>query len=116
MTSRLRLAGDGKPRLFLFRGARIERDPELDERKLPTCTEEEFEGYIWDTRGGRTVKEEPVKENDHGMDALRYMVMDRDGRAAGMSWWRADDHPDWYLTEVERDQDQPNSGYSQQCG
>lgn len=69
---RLRVEDDGKPRLFVFRDALVERDPDLYEAKLPTCTREEFPGYVW--ADGRK-KEEPVKENDHGMDATRYAVM-----------------------------------------
>ena len=64
-------------RLVLLRGSAVRRDRELLEAKLPTSTEEEVESYVW--REG--VKDsEPVKENDHGLDALRYLVMhvDRD--------------------------------------
>jgi len=48
--------------------------PILGEKKLPQSTEEEFDAYIWDESNNRKKGEEPVKENDHGMDALRYMV------------------------------------------
>lgn len=75
VTTRLLPAGDGKPRLFLFRGARVEVDPELVENKRPTCTEEEFDAYVWaPAQDGKPNKEEPVKEHDHGMDAMRYLV------------------------------------------
>ena len=78
--SRLKSAGDGRPRLFIVRGALVERDPELDALKKPTCTEEEATGYVWAVKPGQAggLKEEPVKENDHGMDAMRYMVAARD--------------------------------------
>lgn len=73
---RLADAGDGRPRIFLLRGALVEADPDLLERKLPVCTEQEFDGYIWPKgQDGKPQKEEPVKANDHGMDALRYAVM-----------------------------------------
>lgn len=82
--SRLKVAGDGRPRLFVVRGALVERDPELDAAKKPCCTEEEITGYVWD-RGtalqqaaDKPPKEAPVKVNDHGMDALRYVVAERD--------------------------------------
>jgi phage terminase large subunit len=82
--SRLKPAGDGKPRLFLVRGALVERDVELDAAKKPCCTEEEITGYVWD-RGtaqqqanDKPPKEAPVKVNDHGMDALRYAVAELD--------------------------------------
>jgi PBSX family phage terminase large subunit len=75
---------DGKPRLFLCEGALVEADKDLQDRKKPTCTQEEIVGYIWD-RGttkaqldGKPPKEQPVKEDDHGMDAMRYMVAERD--------------------------------------
>lgn len=78
VAARLRPAGDGRPRLFLVRDAVVERDPALDDAKRPCSTEEEFDGYVWDTRAGRKKGEEPVKENDHGLDALRYMVAHQD--------------------------------------
>lgn len=79
-----RSEADGRPRLYLCKNALVRRDPDLDNAKRPTCTEEEIVGYIWD-RGtakaqvdGKPPKEHPVKEGDHGMDAMRYMVAQRD--------------------------------------
>jgi phage terminase large subunit len=74
VASRLRLAGDGKPRLFLLRDSLVERDPELADAKRPLCTEAEFDAYVWDVRVGRRLGEVPVDENNHGLDALRYLV------------------------------------------
>lgn len=74
VASRLRPAGDAKPRLVLVRGALDERDPALIEAKKPCCTEEEFDSYVWDVRANRLRGEEPLKMYDHGMDAMRYMV------------------------------------------
>jgi PBSX family phage terminase large subunit len=72
---RLRRAGDGRPRLFVFRDCRVEADPRLSEAGKPTCTAEEFEGYVWAPAAeNRPAKEEPLKVNDHGLDALRYAV------------------------------------------
>ncbi|NUS26057.1 MAG: terminase [Streptomyces sp.] len=78
--SRLKMQADGRPRLFVVRGALVERDGELDGAKKPACTEEEVTGYVWAVKPGNSggLKEEPLKENDHGMDALRYMVAERD--------------------------------------
>jgi len=77
VAARLRPAGDGKPRLYLLRDSLVERDTSLAEAKQPTCTEEEVESYIWATNSaGR--KDTPVKDHDHGMDAMRYMVAHRD--------------------------------------
>lgn len=79
-------SGDGKPRLFYLKDSLIERDPLLVEARKPTCTEEEIEAYVWAKAGeGRAEKEEPVKVDDHGMDATRYGVAYADG-LAGASW------------------------------
>ncbi len=67
-------------RLSYLRDALVARDTSLDEAKKPCCTEEEFEGYIWDTATARVnpdgsyKAEAPVKRDDHGLDATRYMV------------------------------------------
>lgn len=81
---RLVLAGDKKPRLFIMRGSLVEQDRRLLDKRKPTSTLEEIEGYVWPkSNDGRPVKEIPVKENDHGMDAMRYGIMyvDRDRRS-----------------------------------
>jgi phage terminase large subunit len=51
----LKVQGDGKPRLTVD----------------PSCIEtiNEFESYVW-----KPDKDEPVKENDHALDALRYAL------------------------------------------
>lgn len=73
VSERLRVAGDGKPRLFLRRNARVHKaDEHLAESKLPTCTEEEIVGYVWDTSSNKAPKETPLKMNDHGCDCIRY--------------------------------------------
>jgi phage terminase large subunit len=84
---RLKLSdADGKPRLYLCEDAIIKKDPLLVDAKKPTCAIDEVVGYIWD-RGtvkhqddGKPPKELPVKDNDHAMDALRYMIAERDLR------------------------------------
>lgn len=55
----LAVQGDGKPRLTID----------------PSCIEtiNEFESYSW-----KPEKDEPIKENDHAMDALRYGVVSFD--------------------------------------
>lgn len=86
VASRLKRAGDGEPRLFLLRDSLVERDPLLAEAKRPGCTEEEIEAYVWDKatshRYGEVMLEEPLKKDDHGVDALRYCVMHLDGPAS----------------------------------
>jgi hypothetical protein len=66
LMDRMRLRGDGRPRLKVF------DIPEL--RPLVT----EIENYRWDTNSKRP---KPVKKNDHALDALRYL--DR-----GIEEWR----------------------------
>lgn len=79
---RLRTAADGKPRLFLMRDSLVAPDPLLQERKRPVCTEDEIEAYTWDQaqskKYGEVILEEPLKKDDHGCDAARYLVMYRD--------------------------------------
>lgn len=77
---RLRKAGDGKARLYIFKGARVSEDKALVQAKKPTCTAEELPGYVWDVKEGKAPKESPVKDSDHGMDALRYVVAHLDLR------------------------------------
>lgn len=74
VASRLKVAGDGKPRLIFLRDSLYEADPELVEAKKPTCTEEEIGGYVWDVSNGQKKGEAPVKKNDHGLDDARYVV------------------------------------------
>lgn len=72
---RLNIAGDGKPRLFIFNDALVERDDLLEEAHRPCCTAHEFGGYIYHKgQDGKPIKEEPLKVNDHGMDTMRYAV------------------------------------------
>jgi PBSX family phage terminase large subunit len=80
--SRLKKAADGRPRLFICRNALVRKDPELVEAIKPYCTHQEISGYVW-KKGpdGKPVPEDPEKKNDHGMDAKRYYVMDRDHKA-----------------------------------
>lgn len=85
--ARMRAAGDGKPRVAFFRDALAERDPDLMRAKKPTCTIEEPESYVWaETTSG--IKEEPVKENDHGLDQTRYMVARFDLQPSGVTYYK----------------------------
>jgi phage terminase large subunit len=80
LQSRLKVQGDGKARLYIFRDALLERDPEMDAASLPVGFAEEIVGYVWAVKPGNAggLKEEPVKANDHSMDPGRYMVAARD--------------------------------------
>lgn len=72
----LALQADGKPSLFLFRDLLVRRDERLKEAGKPCSVLEEFPSYVWDkTADGKPIKEQPKKIDDHGMDALRYLVM-----------------------------------------
>jgi phage terminase large subunit len=85
---RLEPAGDGRPRLFLLRDSLVRRDEALAAALKPTCTSEEMAGYVWDTGAGKAPKEQPLKVDDHGADALRYCVsqIDRGSRPAFRGW------------------------------
>jgi len=73
--SRLAVQTDGKPRLYLLRDSLVDRDRALESARLPACTEEEITGYVWPKAAdGKPLKEQPVKANDHGCDAMRYLV------------------------------------------
>jgi hypothetical protein len=75
---RFKPAGDNRPRLFLMRDARIhDPDQELVDARLPTCTADEVESYVWQPNA-QGKREQPVKLNDHGMDAMRYVVAEID--------------------------------------
>lgn len=76
--TRLRPASDGKPRIYLMRDVCVSHDPELIEAKKPTCTSQEIVGYVWDTSAAKAIKEMPLKEDDHGMDTMRYVVAEMD--------------------------------------
>jgi phage terminase large subunit len=72
VAARLKPAGDGKPRLVVYRDCLFERDQELARAKRPTCLEEEPDTYVW-KQGSDGIKEEPVKESDHALDCVRYL-------------------------------------------
>lgn len=74
--ARMRVTGDGRPRILFLRDAVVSRDMELEAAKKPCSTLEEITGYVWDPGTARSgPKEQPLKINDHGMDASRYLVM-----------------------------------------
>jgi hypothetical protein len=87
--ARLRPAGDGIPRLRYFGDCLVERDQDLTRRKKPTCSIEEYPLYSWAKTADGSEKEEPMKENDHGMDTDRYMVMHMDSTAGTVAYVRS---------------------------
>lgn len=76
MESRIRTAGDGKPRLMVVRGCTIGRDLVAEGAKIPRGFLKEINGYVWEmTRGADGIpRETPLKLHDHAMDAARYAV------------------------------------------
>lgn len=86
--ARLRAAGDGRPRLFLLRDALVERDQSLTDAGKPCCTAEELPGYVWKKGAdGKPIPDEPLKQDDHGADAGRYMVAHKDLRVEPRVRW-----------------------------
>ncbi len=80
MQQRLKVAGDGRPRFSILRDSLIEVDNTLKSKFKPTSIEDEFPGYAWEEpKEGKAPKEEPVKVDDHGLDAGRYGAMYLDG-------------------------------------
>lgn len=69
----MKVAGDGKPRLMIMRGCTTRTDRKLKEARKPTSTVEEITGYVWENADKKA--DTPVKEDDHGMDPMRYAVM-----------------------------------------
>lgn len=81
---RLKVAGDGKPRLMIFRDALVERDEILEEQKLPISTEQEFAAYVYPKGSdGKPKKELPVDKDNHGLDGTRYGAEYLDGEQIG---------------------------------
>lgn len=82
--ARLKVKGDGKPRIYFVRGALMEVDENLHGAHKPICTEEEIVDYTWQKYAdGKPNKEQPLKVNDHGCDAMRYIIYMLD---AGEQW------------------------------
>jgi phage terminase large subunit len=70
-------------RLYYMEDTLVERDQNLADKLMPTCSLEEFPCYVWKKNPDGKIKQEPVKEFDDGMDTDRYFVMHHDfkGRA-----------------------------------
>lgn len=75
VAERWKPAGDGKPRLFLRRGATVHRDQDQVDAGKPASTLEEMPAYVWND-----TKDQPVKDLDDGCDAMRYFVAELDLR------------------------------------
>jgi PBSX family phage terminase large subunit len=82
--SRQKIAGDGKPRIFIMRDSLIEFDEKLKTKAMPTDGPSERPGYVWDLRNNRRKGELPIDANNHFMDMERYMVAHIDLDPAAM--------------------------------
>lgn len=72
--NRLRIATDGRPRIYFYKYALVEEDPIRLENKQPTCCLDEIVGYSWPKpKPNQPVKEVPIKKDDHAMDTMRYV-------------------------------------------
>lgn len=68
----------GLARFYLMEDALVETDPYARENLLPTCTEEEYAGYVWKVTPDGRKQNEPVKRDDDGVDCDRYLTMFKD--------------------------------------
>lgn len=69
------------PRIFFLQNSVVKVDQDLMDVSKPSSTLEEIPAYVWRNkriRGEMSPEDEPVKEDDHGCDAMRYVVADRD--------------------------------------
>ena len=70
---RLKPAGDGRPRLYVYDKALAEDDPELRTKKHPVGSVEEVENYTLVQKKDEPLpREEPEDEFNHAMDCWRY--------------------------------------------
>lgn len=106
---RATIQNNGNPKIYIFRDCLAhEPDQALIDAHKPWCLEQEFDGYIWDTGAdGSKLKEQPKKENDHGLDALRYGCMHADKTRLDPAGVPAED----IQREVERASKELNFAY-----
>lgn len=73
LQQRLAPAGDGRPRFFVYEYSLQERDEALADAHKPFSIAGEMDTYVWpESKDGKPIKELPVDENNHGLDAARY--------------------------------------------
>lgn len=68
--ARMKPDANGINSLKLMRDVTMKVDQSLIDAKRPTSTAEEIPGYVWDSRK----EDKPMKSDDHGCDAMRYVV------------------------------------------
>lgn len=72
---RLRVQGDGLPRLFIMKGATHNVDQLLKKAGRPWSTAGEVDSYVWHPKHK---KEVPLDKDNHGQDAKRYAAAEVD--------------------------------------
>jgi len=73
--ARLRTQAYGQPGIVFLTDILHEMDHSLDERKLPVSVVQEVPGYAYkDYNPSKPVQEEPIDRDNHGCDAVRYLV------------------------------------------
>lgn len=77
--SRLRVQGDGRPRLMVLRDSLVERDQSMKSRGLPCSIEEEIDAYVWNPKK----PDEPIDKDNHNCDAVRYACSHLDWHIRG---------------------------------
>lgn len=76
LQARMKMAGDGRARFYVYERALEIRDESRANNYQPTSFLSEVLEYVWPkARDGQPVKEVPVKVNDHGCDCARYMAL-----------------------------------------
>lgn len=91
VAARFQLAGDGRPRLYIYDNSLRDRDEALANANQPTCLVDELEAYVWPKGAdGKPQKDLiPVPGNDHANDGLRYLSAHASGRRTeehGTAW------------------------------
>lgn len=70
--------GQLRPRVYFVVDMRVEHDEDLEEEKLPASTLDEFANYRYPKPpkqdSEKSLKEVPIDKDNHGMDALRYLI------------------------------------------
>lgn len=85
---RFRIDARGKPRMVFFRDMLVEEDRRLVAAHRPVGLFGEITLYSWQkTTSGEFSKDIPIKDNDHAMDALRYLVMGVQGAPRRLGIW-----------------------------
>jgi len=81
VSSRMKPAGDGRPRLFIMDQTLVgSPDEDLVEAKEPTGILGEMDEYVWaKSQDGLVTKDKPDDKRNHSMDAMRYAVKYVDG-------------------------------------